>query len=343
MARAYIRRLFLPFLFLLLVILGGCFSSKNSTAPDSEPEADQDTDADADTVDDQLYILLHSDTETKRIHLKSAFTGRRIEFEYNGGTYIRDRYGESMTIGQLQAGELVRLSYTDKYILTEIAVATEAFDYYQVKDFQIDKENAMITVLGKNYQYNEDLIVFSEGGIISLSELSSQDTLHFRGVGSRLLTVVVVKGHGTVTLRNTDIFVGGRIAIGNVLNEEIQADMTLEVPEGTYILSVENGGYGGSREITVNRFEDLVVNLDELRGEGPKHCIMKITVTPSDASVTIDGGAVDCSQLLELPYGSYQLVVEAEGYSTWSGTLVVNSEEYALPIELDKDPDTDTE
>lgn len=330
---------------LSLPMLAGCLGEKKNDRTQGEVleegSSEETEEADGEGTNGQAYILLHHNEETKCVFLQDVESGRQEEFAYNGGTYIHGRYGESLTMDQLCVGELVLLTYTDKKVLTEMKVSTDAFIYEEVTGFSVDQENAIFSVGSSNYYYDDDLKIFSEEGIISLNELSSQDTICMRGFEKKILTVVVTRGHGTVALKNTALFEGGMVTIGNVTAQKVNGDMTLEVPEGTYTLSVANDGYGGSKEITVKRFEELTVDLDVLKGDGPQFCKLKINVTPQEAKVTIDGGAADCSQILELRFGTYQIKAEAEGYTSWSGKLVVSSAEAAVTIELDKDPNAE--
>ncbi len=343
--KRYKRQFLLAFVLVLTLLAPvGCLGGKSKEQPKEAQEEQKEEQQEAeDTEDEEIYILLYYNAENLCVFVQNAQTGRQEEFSYNGGTYIRNRYGDSTTISQLQVGELVRLTYTEKKVLTEIAVAADAFLFENVTGFSIDKEEAILSLAGSNYYYDEELKVFSEDGIISLNDLSSQDTICIRGQEKKILTIVVDRGHGTVTFRNTELFEGGMISIGNVAAKKVTKDMRLEIPEGTYTLSVANDGYGGSKKITVNRFEELSVDLNELKGEGPRYCKLTFQVTPENAVVTIDGEEVDCSQVQELKYGNYKLKAEAEGYEPWKATLVVSSEEAEITIEMESQTDSEEE
>lgn len=344
--KRYKRQILLAFvLVFLLFAADGCMSKKSGGPPKEEPETEEEQEQQEaeDTEDEELYILLYYNAENLCVFVQNAQTGRQEEFTYHGGTYIRNRYGDSITISQLQVGELVRLTYTEKKVLTEIAVDADAFLFENVTDFSIDSEEAILSAAGSNYYYDEGLKVFSEDGIISLNDLSSRDTICIRGQEKKILTIVVDRGHGIVTFKNTELFEGGMISIGNMVARKVTKDMRLEIPEGTYTLSVANDGYGGSKKITVNRFEELSVDLNELKGEGPRYCKLTIRVEPENAAVTINGETVDCSQVLELRYGNYSLKAEAEGYEPWEATLVVSSEEAEITIEMESQSDTESE
>ena len=66
-------------------------------------------------------------------------------------------------------------------------------------------------------------------------------------------------------------------------------DKLIEVPEGTYKVTVANNGWGGSDEYTVVRNETTQINLDDLKGDGPSFCTLTFLVTVPDTYVYIDG------------------------------------------------------
>ena len=44
----------------------------------------------------------------------------------------------------------------------------------------------------------------------------------------------------------------------------------MQVPEGTYELTVANNGWGGSTQVTITRGQTTTVDLDKIKGKGPK-------------------------------------------------------------------------
>ena len=249
-------------MFLLCFGLIGC--ADGPEAETGEPGWEAEEEAAADTG---LYILLYADEEKDHIFVESVDTGRQEEFEWNGDTDIRDRGGKSISLGQLTTGELIQLAFTEDELLSKIAVSSKAFADDGVTDFSIDEEEGILMAGDSNYYFDEDLKIFSGKGIISVNELSREDTLCIRGLDRKALTVVVTRGHGTVVFRNTGDFEGGMLTLGDMEPQEITDDMVLEVPEGTYTLSVETDEYSGTMEITVNRFEELTVDLNAIKDE----------------------------------------------------------------------------
>ncbi len=252
----------LGLLFLFCFGLIGCADNPGAETEGPGQEAEEETEA-----DDQLYILLYADEEKDHIFVESVDTGRQGEFEWNGDTAIYNREGGEIRLKDLTTGELVELQFTEDEVLTEITVSSKTFEYDGITDFSIDEEEGILTAGDSNYYFDEHLKIFSGKGIISVNELSREDTLCIRGLDRKALTVVVTRGHGTVVFRNTGDFEGGMLTLGDMKPQKITDDMVLEVPEGTYTLSVETDEYSGTMEITVNRFEELTVDLNVIKDE----------------------------------------------------------------------------
>jgi hypothetical protein len=151
---------------------------------------------------------------------------------------------------------------------------------------------------------------------------------------------MVTTGHGYLQLANTDLFQDSLICIGNRIFTIITGDMTIEVPEGSYDITVANNGYGGTANYTVTRNETTVVDLDQLKGSGPKTCQVTFETEVEGANVYIDGTKVAIGEALTVTYGSHKLTVMATGYDTWQKTLVVNSPSATIVLDLTDEEST---
>ena len=112
--------------------------------------------------------------------------------------------------------------------------------------------------------------------------------------------------------------------------------MQVEVPEGKYLVTVANDGYGGSREVEIKRDQTVSLNLDELKGEGPKMCRITFKVGVEGAVLWIDGKKADYTKPVDVRYGIHTIAVEAEGFDTIEERLVVNSAESEIEIALNE-------
>lgn len=288
---------------------------------------------------DKLYIVTAIDSDRSVITLQDWETTREKPFNYTGATYFKGKYGDNLTVNQISVGELVTVERRGE-TLVNVQISDEVFSYDDLYHFTLDLSKQTLSVGGSTYFFDDKVSAYHGNSKISLSEISEQDTICLRGIDKQIYTIQVLAGHGTVALKNTDIFQGGYITIGNMISMKIVPQMRIEVAEGTYLLTVANDGYGGSREITVEANQETAVDLNELKGEGPKSCQIQFKVEPANTEVYLDGQKIDISKAVEVRYGTHRLTAKAEGYEEWSRTLIVNSKTAELTIKLtDKSSD----
>ena len=195
----------------------------------------------------------------------------------------------------------------------------------------------------EQYSYDEELQVFSGDAAIELSAVTGQDTLRIQGIDRKVLSVSVTTGHGVIQLVNTQALEGGWLSLNHKNYYKITENMQLEVPEGTYELTVAGNGYGGSTGVAVTRNEQTSVDVDSIKGEDPKYCTLTFAVDVAGALMYIDGSQVDYTQPLQLQYGIHSIQITADGYDTWSKRLYVNSPEAQIEIALSGDDTGSTE
>jgi hypothetical protein len=162
------------------------------------------------------------------------------------------------------------------------------------------------------------------------------------GRDKQILGVIVTTGHGTLQLENTALFEGSYLQLDTSVFAQITANMKLELAEGTYTLSVANDGWGGSCSVEITRGETTTVDLDTIKGSGPKYGTILFVIDVEGATLSIDGEMCDYTSPMELRYGWHTMEVTASGYDDWSKYLYVNSEEATIVIELSDEEDETT-
>lgn len=284
-------------------------------------------------TDDKIYVVISIDTENRLIGLGLPDSARTVQYGYTKTTRILDDHGQFMSAERLAPGRAVTLgSLDDNAKLTVIQLATAAWYQENITRFSVDPSIGMLVIGDTKYRYGEHLRVFSGDQEISLDQVGENDVISVQGVDKQILSVQVTTGHGTIALSNTELFEGGWISLGTKIYAKITPDMILEVPEGTYELSVANDGYGDSKTIEVERAQVTAVDLNEYKGEGPKTCMVTFEIHVEGALLYIDGEPVDYEEPVELRYGVYQLTVIADGFETWERQLVIHSKEATIQI-----------
>ncbi|MCR5145012.1 MAG: PEGA domain-containing protein [Lachnospiraceae bacterium] len=321
----------------MLLSFAGCAEKKNEPftyrAP-SKPKTESGEEGDEDS---KLYEILDLDMENSTIELMSLDNPSYVvRYRYNLSTKFKNKYGDSTSIVNFTKGMVVETGeLTGTSVLSSVQISDAVWDYDNVDNFLIEAEKNSFSI-GKNaYQIKESTKIFLDGEEITLNDISSDDILRVIGMDNKIISVIVTTGHGYIQLKNTGDFVNSLIFIGNGIAANITGDMSIEVPEGTYKVTVANNGYGGTAEYTVTRGQVTEVDLGALKGEGPKICELKFESEVAGVSVYLDDKQVAVGQEMDVKYGKHKLTVKAEGYDSWTKTLVVNSASATISLDLE--------
>ncbi len=349
---------------LFVLVLSGCgeeqsqpvaaeryYNPSSDKAKSTEVAGEKEKAASDVTIGTDLYMIMRNDMTTEQIILKQLVSGKQYMYQYSLSTTFLDKYGDSTSVTEFEPGRAVHIGSKDTAgRLKEMQIADEVWEYSDIVRYSIDAERGIFKIADTKYSYSDDIFVESNGEQIQLSDLDGKDEIRVIGIGKKILSVSVTAGQGILELQNTDVSEGSYIQIGTKIFARITKDMQLEIMEGTYNVTVANNGYGGTTEVTINRGETVTLDLEELKGEGPKtgkivfYIDVENTEDADSATMEIDGKKVDYSEAVELTYGVHSIDVTADGYEDYSKKLFVNSAAANIDIELTKsDSEADSE
>ncbi len=321
-------------------IVTGRYYNPNAKEDSESLEAIEDTQEEEEASKDQpgtdLFLIISNDMKAQKLVLKQIASGKQYMYNYSTATCFLNKYGDRTTASEFASGRCMTVRQKDvQGKLLETKLSDTVWEYPDVTRYTVDEERGILKIADMKYAFDESLFVNSDGEEMELSDLTDLDTIRIVGIGKKLLSVSVTTGHGKLALKNTDLFEGSFIQIGSKIFSEITKDMTLEIPEGDYTVTVANNGYGGSTDVTIERNKTRELDLDQLKGEGPKFGKILFAVNVADAVLIIDGEVVDYSEPISLQYGVHKLIVLSEGYETYNKKLFVNSPEATIIIGLD--------
>lgn len=288
-----------------------------------------------DAEKEDLYILAGIDPLQKTATFAHAKNGRQSQYAYDTGTQFLDKYGDTRSAASFLAGDAVTVEVDHQtQQLVRVRLSDEVWIQDDLENYSFDPDIHAFIIGRTRYAYDPDMQIFSGDRKISVESLSDSDALRVVGLDKKILSVSVVRGHGYLALANTKLFEGSFICVGDKIFKEVTKNMKIEVPEGRHVVTVANNGYGDSKEVEIERDKTISLNLDELKGEGPKLCKITFDVGVEGAALFIDGKKADYSAPVELAYGVHTIAVEAEGYDAIKKKLVVNSAEAEIEIAL---------
>ena len=293
------------------------------------------------SIGTDLYLIIGNDMTNEQLNLKQLVSGKQYLYVYSLSTDFQDKYGNSATTVDFEPGRVIHIGKKDgEGRLLQAQIADEVWEYSDITKYSVDTERGIFKIADSKYSYDADLFVESNGEKIRLSDLNEKDEIRVVGIGTKILSVSVTTGQGTLELKNTSVFEGSFIQVGSKIFAQITHNMKLEIPEGTYTVTVANEGYGGSKEVEIARGEICTLDLDELKGEGPKTGSITFYIDVEGATFSIDGDTVDYSAPVVLTYGVHELHAEADGYDDFDKKLFVNSAAANIDISLTSESTT---
>lgn len=281
---------------------------------------------------------INSANETIRVYNYS--TGVQYQYYYGLTTGFFDKYGNHMSVSDIHQGDVVDISGADSDGKAKrIQKSDKVWTNDAVTNFSVDKNKSVLEIGNSSYRLGERTMIFSGSDVVDTDSITAQDKLAVVGIDKDIVSISVTTGHGTLQLSNTSLFEGSFLQLGDRIFAEITKDMSLDVPEGSYTLAVANNGWGGSTDIEIKRGETTKVNLNDLKGEGPKKSSILFEVDVQGAKIYVDGSEIDYTSPVEITYGKHTLKVTADGYDTWTRTLYVNSKEATIQITINDNKD----
>lgn len=294
-----------------------------------------------------LAVIFDVDTEVKMITVYNVEKEEQQKLVYTGATKFYDGYGIQLTASQLEKGDLYRFTINTKE--EWISTANEAVDRRETPESTKVWEKTGVDYMtitqdklsfrGQNYRYTDGICVMNNGKQITLGDLQpTVDILTVRGVGQVVYEIVVTKGHGYISLKNHEDFIGGVITIGSTRLDSIYETSSYLVREGTYNVTVENGKYSGTEEIVVARDTTAVFDVFDY-GSGPiKKGWLTINIDPLGAELFIDGEKTAYTDGVELEYGTYQFEFAEGGYISYKATVLIDQPKQSLSVYLTEQP-----
>ncbi len=288
-------------------------------------------------------IVVQKDTDARTISFRNLATGRQYTLSYNGTSVLTDKNSQPLSMEQVAIGDIVNVTFlkTPK-TLTSLQESPSAFCYQSLTDFEISESGRSIEINGSRYRLDPDLVVVADGEIGTVMDINEYDTLTVKGFDKEVHSIVIEKGHGYLRLENDESFIGGFIEVGSFTIVPITENMLLTVPEGTYNVSVSCGGSGGTKSVTIYRDQEQTMDVGDLVTEVKEGSVL-FDITPSDATIYIDGEKIDSSEAVTLTYGIHQLIIRAEGYETMSKYIRVGQPMATLVMEMEKSSEADTD
>ncbi|MBD5105900.1 MAG: PEGA domain-containing protein [Lachnospiraceae bacterium] len=325
-----------------LLLLMGCSEAEETVLQTEDSELAEAYELEkADSLDYAAIVKI--DEKNQAITYKNVASGRNYTLSYNGATSMKNRFDEEIVVGQLREGDMVQVTFLkNKKLARKVLLDKTCNIMEEIDDFSINRAASTMMIAGQQYELSKSLAVLSEKEEVGLMDINDADMLRAHVVDHTVHSLVIDKGHGYIRLVNDEYFIGGFIEVGQDIIKPVTEGMLLAVPEGTYKVLITNKGYGGEKEVTVERNKETRIDVGDLKGEIVKMGKILFLITPDDAKLSIDGKEVDYSKPVELEYGIHQIVLKADGYATLTKYIKVGQELANIEITMEAGESTNS-
>lgn len=332
---------YLIFVFLFVIILAGC-SNKSQNTSSVNVKADQQDTAKNETK--ILGVFKEMNKDNNSILVFDVENNVEVLLSFHGGTDVKDQYDQIITVAQIAVGEMVDITYNQENSkIVSMQISKQAWEYKQVGNLKINTTDKILKIGERKYQYSDRLLIASENKFVSLIDLNEKDELTVKGVGSKIYSIIVTKGHGYIKLTGCDAFIDGNISVGYDIFLTISEDMLIAAREGSYKITMEKGDLTGTKMVNVIRNQEVTVDMSEYKKEAERLGSVTFNIKPKGADLFIDDTLTDYSKAVELKYGEYQVQVKLTGYSTYTGVLTIAQSSQSIRINLADPEDSNVE
>lgn len=220
-----------------------------------------------------------------------------------------------------ESDEIVSIEYSD-----------DVWEKNGFEDVEVKADNNTISNGTVTYKFDENAIFMYNGELIDAEDLCSEDVVTLKGIKETVWAVTVEKYHGFIQLENVDKIESPEISIdGDKIEFE---DNKAAVSAGTHSLGI-SGTNIDTLTVDIHIAAGEVYSVD-MASVQEKTGVLTLSVNVDDCIIVVDGKQVDKDSPVVLNVGSYSISVSAEGYKTYTGTVVIDKPLVQLDVELEK-------
>ncbi len=308
----------------IVVALAVMFAMNSSTSGNDTEEEEVDAEyfyGVVVSVSDNRFEIIDTEDGTTGFYTLDSSVNITKE-DGRKAAYSTITRGDIIYIGMSnETGDIVSIEYTD-----------DVWEKESFENIEVDTEKMTISNGITTYEYDKNTLFIYSGDFISAEDLSSEDVVTLSGVKDTVWTVTIEKYHGFIKIENGDKIENLEITIdGEAVEFE---DDIATVSAGTHKLGISGSNIDTlSVDIHISNGETYSVDMAAVQ---EKTGVLTLKVNVKDCIAVVDGRQIDVDSPVVLSFGSYTISVSAEGYKTYTGTVVISEPLVEADIELEK-------
>ncbi|MDF1618236.1 hypothetical protein [Petrocella sp. FN5] len=318
----------------LALVLGGKEKEKDKPE-DVETPTDIEEAVSSGQYERAMAVVKYVDSETGKLMVYDIEALKMITLEMDSSIDIKNEYGTDIALSQIKIGDMIETKYDTKTLKPEnVRITAVTWQRRDVSNMVVDDENLTIRIGNEVYTYTEELVTSKDGSPFAITELSPADEAIVKGYKDRVWSIIIINGHGTITLVNHESFIGGQIEVGRKISKLVEAEMNMPISAGVYdvIVSKDNMSPFVS-QVMVEEGQNVTLDLTTAQ---PKVGTVEFVLSQEDVKLYIDDVLLQSNEPSMLSFGNYKVRAEKENFETWEGNLILNQAYLRFRIDLER-------
>lgn len=263
-------------------------------------------------------VVTNMDFEHNTFSFVECISGKEYEIAYHGGVNIYNIYGDAIDVKEVYNGSVVDVVYySDTMRLVSLSFNSSVTTLKSVNKFSADPDGGVVRYKGTTCDMWDYAVAYDGDLPMDIREINTEDQVTLNIYRNELVSVVVELGHGYVRLANYDTYIGGFVEVGYDVIVPVTEDMLIAVREGEYTLRITKNGYSQSKDVTVQKGRETLVDLSAIAI--PEGTVI-FNISPADAVLYVSGNP-QSSHSYTGAYGTYSIKIIADGYKTFRGSV----------------------
>ncbi|PKM54231.1 MAG: hypothetical protein CVV00_09095 [Firmicutes bacterium HGW-Firmicutes-5] len=317
----------------LALILGG--KDKEKDKPEEvETPTEIEEEAPSGQFERAMAVVKYVDSETGKLMVYDIEALKMITLAMDSSIDIKNEYGTDIALSQISMGDMIETKYDIKTLKPEnVRITAVTWQRRDVSNMVVDEENHTIRIGNEVYTYTDELVTSKDGSPFAITELSPADEAIVKGYKDHVWSIIMVNGHGTITLVNHESFIGGQIEVGRKISKLVEAEMNMPISAGVYdvIVSKDNMSPFVS-QVMVEEGQNVTLDLSTAQ---PKVGTVEFVLSQEDVKLYIDDVLLQSNEPSMLSFGNYRIRAEKENFETWEGNLILNQAYLRFKIDLE--------
>ena len=305
--------------------------SENSNLNDNE----NNPILDSNTHKNMLGIIKNIDYDKNLIDIINMSTNKIYTLKTKPSSIFKDKYDNMLSLSELSSGLIVDFSFDDNNKINYINENKDSFILKDISNLKIDLANKTLGLNDKIFTIDDKVTVLKNNQPYDLSKILSFDVVDIKGYKDNVYYIDIKKGTGTLKIINKPDLTNGVLEIGRhtfiPLND---GSDVVSLPEGVHKIVVRSSdSVSFAKEINITSDAETILDLSQIQNK-LSTIFVKSNVT--DYTLYINDEIKNISEPLKLPYGTYNVKAEKEGYLPFQQQISINSERYNLNIDFEK-------